>query len=110
MIVTDNNLTDNIVVDDITYPIAEIYNSLQGEGTWVGTPMLFVRLAGCPVGKYEPPTAQQSLETDPGSLHVLRASHPAHSICTAWNGTRFLCDTDYHVQARMRIDEILGEL
>lgn len=29
------------------YPINEIFYSLKGEGVWTGTPMLFVRLAGC---------------------------------------------------------------
>ncbi len=27
--------------------LAEIFYSIQGEGTWVGTPAVFVRLAGC---------------------------------------------------------------
>ncbi len=27
--------------------LAEIFYSVQGEGTWVGTPAVFVRLAGC---------------------------------------------------------------
>ena len=29
------------------YPIVEIFKSIQGEGFWVGTPMVFIRLAGC---------------------------------------------------------------
>lgn len=29
------------------YPINEIFYSLQGEGVWTGTPMLFIRLHGC---------------------------------------------------------------
>lgn len=29
------------------YNINEIFYSLQGEGSWVGTPMVFVRFAGC---------------------------------------------------------------
>ena len=27
--------------------LAEIFYSVQGEGTWTGTPAVFVRLAGC---------------------------------------------------------------
>jgi organic radical activating enzyme len=29
------------------YPIVETFYSLKGEGRWTGTPMFFVRLAGC---------------------------------------------------------------
>jgi 7-carboxy-7-deazaguanine synthase len=32
-----------------TYPVADIFFSLQGEGHFVGYPMAFVRLAGCSV-------------------------------------------------------------
>lgn len=30
-----------------TYPINEIFYSLQGEGFWTGTPAVFVRFSGC---------------------------------------------------------------
>lgn len=35
----------------MTYPVTTIFRSLQGEGHFVGTPMTFIRLAGCSVLK-----------------------------------------------------------
>ena len=31
-------------------PVNEIFNTIQGEAYWTGTPSTFVRLQGCPVG------------------------------------------------------------
>lgn len=33
------------------YPLAEKFKSVQGEGLFTGTPMAFIRLVGCSVGK-----------------------------------------------------------
>ncbi len=35
----------------MTYPVTSIFRSIQGEGHFVGSPMTFVRLAGCSVVK-----------------------------------------------------------
>lgn len=38
------------VSDAPVYPVNEIFESIQGEATHAGTPSVFVRLQGCPVG------------------------------------------------------------
>jgi len=34
----------------VIYRVAEVFDSIQGEGTWTGTWMTFLRLQGCDVG------------------------------------------------------------
>lgn len=34
----------------LTYPVNEIFQSIQGEGSFTGVPSIFIRLQGCPVG------------------------------------------------------------
>lgn len=93
------------------YPIAEIFHSIQGEGAYTGTPMMFVRLAGCNVGRY----CEYPMSTDQpfpflhdSELSLLREKK--HSICTSFAGERFLCDTDYHVAEHLAPMEILEQL
>lgn len=35
------------MVEDITLNVSEVFHSIQGEGTWSGTPCSFIRLTGC---------------------------------------------------------------
>lgn len=91
------------------YPIAETFYSLQGEGLWTGTPMYFIRLAGCNVGKYETwPLAQSEPfpVVQDKELHMLREK--THSVCTTHSGERFLCDTDYHRTEWLEAEDSLG--
>ena len=34
----------------MNYPVNEVFETIQGEGSFTGVPALFVRLQGCPVG------------------------------------------------------------
>lgn len=38
-----------VPAENITYPIAETFHSLQGEGAWAGCSAFFIRLGGCDV-------------------------------------------------------------
>lgn len=83
----------------LTYPVAEHFYSIQGEGVFTGTPMFFLRLAGCNVGKY-------TSGDERSYLSILRRQHPEHSICETVTGQKFLCDTDYHKTQILSVDEI----
>lgn len=80
-----------------TYPISQLFTAPQGEGTFSGVMMRFVRLAGCNVGKYVP-------------NHPLRILNPRHSVCTSALGQEFLCDTDYHKVTDCTVEEAIGKL
>ena len=78
----------------MTYPIAEIFESVQGESTFQGTRMAFVRLAGCNVGKprtrFDPVPEEEYQE-----------------VCTDWDGHKFLCDTNYRKAFVLSVAEIM---
>lgn len=42
-------MTRMLTTVQFTYPIAETFHSLQGEGAWAGSSAFFIRLAGCDV-------------------------------------------------------------
>lgn len=80
-------------------PLAEHFHSIQGEGRWMGTPMHFLRFPGCNVGKRAYPT---------GTIPILPNGAEA-TICHAWDGKEFWCDTDYKKHDEASVDELVEE-
>ena len=89
-------------------PIAETFHSIQGEGTYVGTPMHFIRLAGCPVGFKATEEAATSLGDNYAPIPSMENGRRA-SYCKTWDGRRFTCDTDFSCHTYKTVDELIGE-
>lgn len=87
-----------------TLPIAEIFTSIHGEGYWAGTPMTFIRLAGCTVGK---------LFQNNGSAPIdfPRFSDGKYNfVCTTFDGRHFPCDTDYRKTGVETIEQLVDQI
>lgn len=91
-------------MEQVLLPVAERFHSYQGEGLYTGTPMHFVRLAGCTVGKLPVPTNDEEKHRFP----ILKTKKPAWR-CHTYDGRPFWCDTDFNVREHLTIDEIIKE-
>ncbi len=80
-------------------PIAEHFHSLQGEGYWVGTPMHFVRMAGCSVGR---------IPTRAFPTPKLPNGQPAWE-CHDFANRPFWCDTDFSKYAEVETEELIAD-
>lgn len=105
------------------FPIAEEFSSIQGEGCYTGTPMRFIRLAGCSVGVYEDKkTTEEVLKKydNASDFRVIYprddASYPAnsdiarHSVCTSIFGESFICDTNYRGKYKATITALFDNI
>jgi 7-carboxy-7-deazaguanine synthase len=94
-------------------PIAETFHSIQGEGTYVGTPMHFIRLSGCPVGKKATEVYVRNVEEVGRAKGIeIKAISPLPiypSMCQTWDGRFFPCDTDFSCHTYKTVDELIGE-
>lgn len=89
---------------EVKLPIAETFHSIQGEGQYVGTPMFFIRLAGCPVGR----PAKVVKANEFGPLPLLPTGEQAMA-CASWDGRGFWCDTDYNTHEQKTAEELIGQ-
>lgn len=84
-----------------TLPIAEIFTSIHGEGYWAGTPMTFIRLAGCTVGK-------SFVNNGPDPVNFPMFPDGKYMFqCTTFDGRTFPCDTDYRKVYSLSLGAIL---
>lgn len=84
-------------------PIAEDFHSLQGEGCWVGTPMHFVRTAGCSVGR-----SPVLLPTPKSLIPMLKTGAQAWE-CGTYDGRPFWCDTDFGLKEWTNFANLLDD-
>lgn len=93
-------------------PIAEVFTAPQGEGKFAGTLMIFLRLAGCTVGKRFPSeryTRNIGIDTEHGSYQLPMLPSYTNE-CTTYDGRQFACDTDYQKKYVMSPQDILSLL
>lgn len=112
--------------DDALIPISEIFASPQGEGVFSGQMQVFVRTAGCTVGKPYPKERYEKLphcefkceggDPDIGHGPKCKYAKSTHALpiytekCTFADGREFACDTDYRVKERHSIRQLLAEI
>ena len=84
-------------------PIAEHFHSIQGEGFYTGTPMHFIRLAGCPVGKKATDKFIAIREENDAPYSI----PPGQSCCETYDNRLFTCDTDFRVKEWMSAEELI---
>lgn len=79
------------------FPIAECFLAPQGEGFNTGKLMIFLRLAGCTVGK----TFSEQERTHFNILNDYQTK------CTLADAREFACDTNYKMSQKLNLDEII---
>lgn len=80
----------------IRYPIAEAFQSIQGEGFFQGLPMFFIRFAGCSVGR--------PLKEEERGGQTPKYIEQCHTVF----GNAFLCDTNFQLSRWYDLDDLVN--
>jgi organic radical activating enzyme len=86
-------------------PLAEHFHSIQGEGTFVGTTMHFIRVAGCCVGAK---ATHDFVTANRGTIPILSNGRRG-SKCQTYDGRYFTCDTDFALAEELSPEYLLRE-
>jgi organic radical activating enzyme len=89
-----------------SYPISEIFESVQGEGQFVCVAMTWLRLGGCSVGRPIPQAEKDEFNATAQPFQIIK---PYQEKCCDWGGYGFVCDTDYRVKYRQSVEFILKD-
>lgn len=94
--------------EDVFIPISEIFLSPQGEGVYAGQMQVFVRTAGCTVGKRYP---EEMYKTFLGEGHINSKALPMYTEkCTFADGREFPCDTDYRSHGKLTPEDLIHKI
>lgn len=90
---------------DNIYPIAETFVSPQGEGSWTGTLMLFIRFAGCTVGRpFLAAERERWFQLRPTEITL----KPYQEKCCSALGEEFACDTNYRMTEKKSVEGLVA--
>lgn len=85
--------------------VSEVFDSIQGEGTYTGTPMRFIRLAGCSVGRH--PDHAPADRAKPVVQQLLPILETPAWTCWTYDGRAFCCDTDFAAHEEIDIEDTI---
>ncbi len=75
---------------EVMYPVTSVFRSIQGEGHFVGSPMTFVRLAGCSVGGC---SIRKECDEAPWRATEKLAASQIVTRCLLWGAGERVCVT-----------------
>lgn len=95
-----------MTADSPIFPLCDLFSSIQGEGTWTGRAMLFLRFSGCPLSC---PWCDEPLHKDPQATRSWTGEHIVKKLAKEANLPHVLL-TGGEPLAVQGIDYLIGLL